>query len=571
MSDTPEVTAYLADVAARQAKIWPAQLDREVSYPLGEIPLTAHVAHWARETPDAPSVIYYGTELSWAELDAQSNRFAALLGARGIAKGDRVAIFMPNCPQFHVAFFGILKAGAVHVPVSPLSTADELAYVLKDTDARMLVLLDTLWPVAEAAIPGTKVEEVFSTALAEVLPETPTINLPATVATKPRPCPGTTAFLPEISSFPADPVALDDLDSPAALNYTGGTTGMPKGCIHTQRDMIFTGAANWSVTTGRAKGVSLSFFPEFWIAGENAALVMPPMTGEPLVLLTRWDPLGVLQAIERYGVTTTAIIVDGAVELMNRPDFKEFDLSSLNRVRVVSFVKKLDTDIRKRWFDLTGTVLAEAAWGMTETHTSNTFTSHMQDDDFDLKQQPVFVGLPLPQTDFVIRDFDTHAIVPLGGEGEITVRTPALLKGYWRREDATAEAIRDGFLHTGDIGVLDEMGYLHYLGRRKEMLKVRGMSVFPAEIEAVLGKHPGVQGSGVVGRTDAHAGQIPVAFVQPADPELTPEGLTAWLSEKLSKYKIPEIRLVEALPMTATGKVRKAELSKWVDDKELTA
>ena len=346
---------------------------------------------------------------------------------------------------------------------------------------------------------------------------------------------------------------------------------MPKGCVHSQRDMVFTGAANWSVTTARARDVALSFFPEFWIAGENAALVMPPMTGDPLILLTRWDPLGVLQAIEKYKVSTTALIVDGAIELMDRPDFKTFDLSSLDRVRVVSFVKKLDADIRKRWFDLTGTIVAEAAWGMTETHTSNTFTTDMQDDDFDLKQQPVFVGLPLPQTEFVIRDFETQEILPLGAEGEITVRTPAMLKAYWRNPEATKEAIRDGFLYTGDIGVLDEMGYLHYLGRRKEMLKVRGMSVFPAEIEAVLGKHPGIRGSGVVGRSDPHAGQIPVAFIQSADPDLDKVALTRWLAEKLSKYKVPEIRLVEALPMTATGKVKKAELQKWVEDKEKTA
>ncbi|WP_375175070.1 AMP-binding protein [Pseudooceanicola sp.] len=566
-----DLTTYLADVAERQAQSWPAGLDREVSYPLGEIPLSAHLAHWGKETPNAPSVIYYGEELSWGALDAQSNRFARLLGDRGIEKGDRVAVFLPNCPQFHIAFFGILKAGAVHVPISPLSTADELAYVLKDTDARALILLDTLLPVAEAATADGPVGEIFSTALAEMLPKEPTINLPPSVATKPLPCPGTTPFLPALAEFPADPIDLGDLDSPAALNYTGGTTGMPKGCIHTQRDMVFTGAANWSVATRKATGVSLSFFPEFWIAGENAALVMPPMTGDPLVLMTRWDPLGVLQAIETYKVTTTAMIVDGAVELMNRSDFASYDLSSLTRVRVVSFVKKLDADIRKRWFDLTGTILAEAAWGMTETHTSNTYTTDMQDDDFDLKQQPVFVGLPLPQTEFVIRDFDTGEILPLGAEGEITVRTPALLKGYWRRPDATAEAIRDGFLYTGDIGVLDEMGYLHYLGRRKEMLKVRGMSVFPAEIEAVLGKHPGIQGSGVVGRTDPHAGQIPVAFVQPATPDLDAKALARWLSEKLSKYKIPEIRLVDALPMTATGKVRKAELQTWVEDKDYTA
>lgn len=562
--------SYLQDVARRQAEVWPAGLSRKVSYPLGKIPLTAHLSHWARATPDAPSVIYYGAELTWSDLDAQSNRFARLLADHGVDKGDRVAVFLPNCPQFHIAFFGILKAGAVHVPVSPLSTADELAYVLRDTDAKALLLLDTLLPMAQAT-GDTSVAVTFSTALAEMLPDTPAFNLPETVATDPLPCPGTTPFLPALAEHAAGPIDLGDLDSPAALNYTGGTTGIPKGCIHTQRDMVFTGAANWSVTTARARNVALTFFPEFWIAGENAALVFPPMTGDPVVLMTRWDPLGVLQAIERYRVTTTALIVDGAVELMNRPDFKDFDLSSLDRVRVVSFVKKLDTDIRRRWFDLTGTTLAEAAWGMTETHTSNTFTTGMQDDDFDLKQQPVFVGLPVPGTDIIIRDFDTHQIVPLGKEGEITVRTPALLKGYWHRPDATQEAIRDGFLHTGDIGILDEMGYLHYLGRRKEMLKVRGMSVFPAEIEAVLGKHPGIHGSGVVGRSDPHAGQVPVAFIQPADPTLTETALIGWLSEKLSKYKIPEIRLVDALPMTATGKVRKAELSAWIDDKDQTA
>lgn len=561
---------YLSQLAEMHAKVWPAGLAREVQYPLGETTLTRHLAHWAETTPDAPALIYYGTRISWARLDADANRFAALLRARGIAKGDRVAVFLPNCPQFHIAFYGILKAGAVHVPVSPLSTTDELAYVLDDADAKILVTLDTLATIAQAAIPGTKVEEVFTTALIEMVPEQPEINCPATVTAAAGSCPGSTAFLPAIAAMPGEDVEAGDLDSPAALNYTGGTTGMPKGCVHTQRDMVFTGAANWSVTVGKEKSTSLSFFPEFWIAGENAALIFPLMTGDPLVLMTRWDPVGVLQAIERYRVNSMALVVDGAVELMNRPDFTDYDLSSLRRVRVVSFIKKLDTDIRARWKELTGTVLAESAWGMTETHTSNTFTTAMQDEDFDLLQQPVFVGLPLPGTDFVIRDFETGEIIPFGEEGEITVRTPALLKGYWKRPDVSAEAIRDGFLHSGDIGVIDEMGYLHYLGRRKEMLKVRGMSVFPAEIEAVLGKHPGVQGSGVVGRSDPHAGQVPVAFVQPADPGLKPEELGKWLAGKLSRYKLPEIRFVEALPMTATGKVRKAELQEWVQEKEKT-
>ena len=559
-----DLDTYLADVASRQRASWPAALANEITYPLGERPLSEHISHWARERPDDPALIFYGSRMSWAELNAQSNQFAAFLAARGFAKGDRIAVFMPNCPQFHIAFYGILKAGLVHVPISPLSTTTELAYVLDDTGARMLVTIEALVETSRAAREGTDLREILSTPLSAFIPDTPEIHCPKSVNTTPQNIDNTTDFLSAIAEMPDVEVALGDLDSPAALNYTGGTTGMPKGCVHTQRDMVFTGAANWSVTTDRSEGVTLCFFPEFWIAGENMALIFPVMTGEPLVLLTRWDPLSVLQAIEKYKVTTFGMIVDGAIELMDRPDIDSFDLSSLSRVRVVSFVKKLDADIRARWKAFNGTILAEASWGMTETHTSNTFTTDMQDDDFDLKQQPVFVGMPLPQNEFVIRDFDTGAILPLGAEGEITMRSPSMLKSYWDKPDATAEAIRKGFLYTGDIGVIDEMGYLHYLGRHKEMLKVRGMSVFPAEIEATIGKHSGVQGSGVVGRDDPHSGQIPVAFIQLADPNLTEADLSAWLAERLSKYKLPEIRIIEALPMTATSKVRKAELAKWV-------
>ncbi|MCX7567950.1 AMP-binding protein [Sulfitobacter sp. F26169L] len=560
-----DLDTYLADIAARQHAAWPENLAREITFPIGERPLSEHISHWAQTTPNETALIFYGTEISWSDLNAYANRFAALLAARGLSQGDRVAVFMPNCPQFHFAFYGILKAGLVHVPVSPLSTALELEYVLQDTDARLIVTIDTLVETVQAVRGGSTVEEIIATTLSAFIPENPDIHCPHSVNTPPLQTSDTTDLLHALAQMPDAEIALGDLDSPAALNYTGGTTGMPKGCVHTQRDMVFTGAANWSVTTNRDKGVSLSFFPEFWIAGENMALIFPVMSGEPLVLLTRWDPLSVLQAIERYKVTTFGMIVDGAIEMMERPDFSDFDLSSLRRVRVVSFVKKLDPDIRARWKAATGTILAEAAWGMTETHTSNTFTTDMQEDDFDLKQQPVFVGLPLPQNEFVIRDFDTGQILPPGGEGEITMRSPAMLKSYWGKPDATAEAIRDGFLYTGDIGVVDTMGYLHYLGRRKEMLKVRGMSVFPAEIEATLGKHSGVQGSGVVGRSDEKSGQIPVAFVQPADPALTPEALSAWLAERLSKYKLPEIRMVAALPMTATGKVRKAKLAEMVE------
>jgi long-chain acyl-CoA synthetase len=332
--------------------------------------------------------------------------------------------------------------------------------------------------------------------------------------------------------------------------------------------MLYTAASNFGTALPLSPDtVFLSFFPQFWIAGENIGLVFPVFSGATLVLLARWDPVGVLAAVQRYRVTTMVLPVDGAVELMDHPRFAEFDLGSLRHVRVVSFVKKLNLEYRRRWRELGGGTLAESAWGMTETHTSDTFTTGFQDDDFDLHAQPVFVGLPVPGTEFEIRDFDTGALQPLGVEGEIRVRSPSLLKGYWNKPEATAQALVDGWLRTGDIGVLDTQGFLHFLGRRKEMLKVKGMSVFPPEIEAVLGQHPAVLGSGVVGRPDGDRGEVPVAFVvvrPEARATVGADELQAWCRARMAGYKMPEVRLVDGLPMTATGKVKKQDLAAWL-------
>jgi fatty-acyl-CoA synthase len=555
---------YLQRLHALWDKSWPAGTPKEPRYPHGERPLTEYLRIWARLQPDKPAVIFYGHVTTFAELDQQSDRFATLLAAKGVEKGDRVAVFLPNSPQFHVVFFGILKRGAVHVPVSPLSRAFELAYELNDTDAEVLVALDQLMPVVREVRQETKLREVFVTSFGDVLPQNPTVPIPDSIAATRVSCQDAIDLLPAIAAvidperFP--PAGLDDT---AALNYTGGTTGMPKGCVHTQRDMIYTAASNCGIALDiTPDSAFLSFFPEFWIAGENVGLIFPLFAGSTLVLLARWDPVAVMRAIQRYKVTITVMPVDGAVELMDHPSFNQFDLSSLQQVRVVSFVKKLNKDYRKRWKDLTGSILAESAWGMTETHTSDTFTTGFQDNDFDLESQPVFVGLPVPGTEFKICDFETGEIVPLGREGEIRVRTPSLLKAYWNKPHATAESIVDGWLRTGDIGTIDEEGFLHFLGRRKEMLKVKGMSVFPPELEALLGQHPAVLGSGVVGRDDQERGQVPVAFIQlkPEAQDTKADDIASWCRARMASYKVPEIRIVDALPMTATGKVKKQDL-----------
>jgi acyl-CoA synthetase (AMP-forming)/AMP-acid ligase II len=558
---------YLATLARLHRAHWPPDLPTEPRYRFGEVPLTEYLRQWARLQGEKPAVIFYGARLSYGELDRLSDRFAALLQARGIGKGDRVAVFLPNCPQFFIVFYGILKLGAVHVPVNPMFKAAELRHELADTGARGIVAQDGLFPLVEEVRPETQLEWVLTTALGEMAPDTPEIPAPAVVTAAKLLCPGADDLLPALAAVDAtqplpDGSGLDDL---AALNFTGGTTGLPKGCMHTQRDMIYTAATTVPFSLGlQPDGVYLNVFPVFWVAGEDFGLIFPVFAGATCVLLARWDPVAVMAATERYRVTNASMLVDGAVEILDHPDRDRYDMRSLERTGVASFVKKLNPDFRARWLALTGSIIRELAYGMTETHTCDTMNFGFQDDDSDLKSQPVFVGVPVPGTEFKICDFETGALMPLGQEGEICLRSPSLLKGYWNRPEESARAFRPGgWFHTGDIGVFDPEGFLHFLGRRKEMLKVNGMSVFPGELEAMMGQYPGIEGCGVIGRPDEAKGEVPVAFVRLAEHLRYPDGERAfseWCRGAISSYKLPEMRFVDTLPMTETGKVKKEVL-----------
>ncbi|MBU0991482.1 MAG: AMP-binding protein [Proteobacteria bacterium] len=270
-----------------------------------------------------------------------------------------------------------------------------------------------------------------------------------------------------------------------------------------------------------------------------------------------------LTAIDRYHVTGLVAVVDGLLEIMNHPDFSQYDLRSLRSVTVSSFVTKLNVDIRRRWEKLTGVTVRENSYGMTETHTSDTFTNSMQTDDMDLKSGPGFCGFPVPGTQIKIVDFATQKPVPLGEEGEIAIKTPSLMKGYWRNPEASRKDIVDGWFHTGDIGMLDKEGYVHYLGRTKEMLKIKGMSIFPTEIEGLLAMHPAVDGCAVIGMADLKKGEIPVAFVQlrpDHQGRITEDELASWCLDNMAVYKVPAIRFINNLPLTDTGKVNKKVL-----------
>ncbi len=552
---------YLAQLEQLWAKAWPADRPRTPVYPFGEVTLGTYLSRWAAKQPDKPAVIFYGASMTYRELDQASDRFAALLAAHGVRPGDPVCVFMQNCPQYHIVFLGILKLGAVHAPVSPMSKLLELAYQLQDTGARVIVTLDQLMPVVRET-EQPHVRTIFVTSLAEVLPAKPTIPVPPSVAAPKIACPDAIDLLPALAAASGSPPHATDLDAVAALNYTSGTTGLPKGCVHTQRDMIYTAATGAVIGFRLAEDdVMLNFVPEFWIAGEDLALIFPLFCGCTLVLMARWDAVGFMAAVQHYKVTKAYALVDSLVEVMEHPDVRQYDLRSLTTPLVSSFVKKLSVAYRQQWRDLTGATLVEAAFGMTETQTFDTFALGQQADDYDLQSRPIFVGLPMPHTQFKVCDFETGEILPFDAEGELCVRSPSLLKGYWGKPEASASALRNGWLHTGDNGTIDAEGFIHYLGRRKEMLKVNGMSVFPAEIEALLGQHPDVTGSGVVGIPHPERGEQPVAFIRLRQgSDITEAAMTDWCRRNMSGFKVPRIVLVDELPLTATGKVKKNDL-----------
>lgn len=576
MSDSHSATAenvseshYLQHLDDLWQQQWPSSTPREPIYPLGGKAITEYLSHWAQVQPEKPAVHFYGHSLSYRELEKQSNQFAHYLLAKGVVAGDPVAVFLPNCPQFIVAFMGILKIGAIYHPVSPLSKTMELEHQLSDCCPKLLLCFDQLFPLAKGVCESLGIAHIVTTSLSELRPAEPCMNIPDLLQMpKLEVATGLEDFYSSIAPCSdAVPEHIIDLDDIAAINYTGGTTGLPKGCIHTHRHMIYTCASFNPAVTGAADAdyISLSFLPQFWIAGENASLLFPFFTGSSQVLMSRWDCSAFMAAVQHYKVEFCTLLVDSVDEVLNHPELKQFDLSSLQRTPCVSFIKKLNRDYRQRWKQVTACTLFESSFGMTETNTCDTFTAGFQENDFDLSFDPSFVGLPVAGTEFKVCDFETSELLPLGKEGELCLRSPALFSGYWNKPELDQQIFDRGWFKTGDLGVITEQGFIRYLGRRKEMIKVNGMSVFPSELETLLGRHAGILASAVVAREDSNCGQKPVAFIVVRESnELSAEDIQHWCKDAMAVYKIPEVRLVKSLPMTATGKVKKNELEQWV-------
>ena len=519
------------------------------------LPLHEHLRRHARETPDRTAYLWYGQPITWAELDAASDAFAARLQALGVQKGEPVALFMNNCPQYVMAHYGIQKIGAIVCPCGPLNKEHELEYQLTDLQARVIVAADVLLPIVDKVRAKTALQQVFVVRYGELLPAAPSIDVPAELlamqaAAAPVPA-GCEDFLAvaRAGGRPA-PVTIG-MDDVALMTYTSGTTGLPKGAMLTYENARFkTAAAVDSNNTG-SDDVLLAVAPLYHIAGMLMGVNIPVLTGATTVLMYRFDTVGVAQALERHRVTWWYSIAPMNGALMQLPGARAMDWSALRMNPVTSFGITFTEPLAQQWQIFAPHCIAfEAAYGLSETHTMDTCMPYTA-------IRWGTQGKPVPGNTIRIINPETHAELPVGEVGEITIQGPGNFKGYWNKPEATAQTLRDGWVHTGDMGKVDADGYLTFIGRFKEMIKVSGYSVFPEEVETLLIKHPAVAQAAVIGAPDAEKGEVVRAFiVKKPGQEVDAATLVAWCRENMATYKAPrEVHFRDALPATGAGKL----------------
>ncbi|MBP1761210.1 MAG: AMP-dependent synthetase and ligase [Firmicutes bacterium] len=520
-------------------KHWPPDMAKEVVLTEGKIPIFEYLRINAKRTPEKPAIINYGKEISYKELDEASDQFANYLLDLGLVKGDRVGLFLGNSPQYIIAHFGIQKIGGIVCPCSPLFKEMELTYEVNDAGMKCLVTVDLFMPIVAKALPNMpSLLQVVTTNFHDYLPAEPTLPLVDYMQIPKQKIEGTMDFLEIMAKFSKTPPQVEiDMDNDIALfEYTGGTTGLPKGAMLSHYAHLFKPSAACDIMGIGVDSRVLTTMPYFNIAG-MLFLVGPVLRGATNVLLTQFDPLTVLQAIDKYKVTEWYSAVPMNLAVMAHPEAGKYDMSSLKLNMTTSFVVALDEKISKKWQEFTGgCLLLEGAYGLSETHTLDTFCPRQ-------KIKYGSMGIPSYDEEFKIMDFDNKdRELPIGEEGEIVLRNPGSMKGYWNKPEATANTLVDGWVYTGDVGRFDEDGYLYWLGRRKEMIKVSGFSVFPEEVEALINQHPAVLENAVIPIPDAKKGEVIKTFIVPKPDykdKITGEEIISWAKDSMSSHKVP--------------------------------
>ena len=509
-----------------------------------------------------PAFSCMGKSLTFSELDTLSAAFGAWLQGAGCKPGARVALMLPNILQYPVCLFGALRAGCTVVNVNPLYTARELEHQLNDSGAEVLVCLENFANVFAQVRGKTRVRETVLTSVGELLSfkgllvdfvlrrvkkVVPKFSIPGAIRLSDALAEGRKRTLDPV------PIAPGDI---AFLQYTGGTTGVAKGAMLLHRNIIanLLQARAWvQPFLGDTREVIITPLPLYHIFSLTAnCLVFMTLGGENVLIPNPRDIAGFVKEMARYRFTAFTGVNTLFNALVNNPEFRKLDFSSLRLT--LGGGMAVQEAVAEKWKQITGVPLIEA-YGLTETSPAATINP------VDLPAYNGSIGLPISSTELMLRDDAGHA-VPLGQPGEICIRGPQVMAGYWQRQDETDKVIdRDGWFATGDIGVMDERGYVRIVDRKKDMILVSGFNVYPNEIEAVVAMHPGVLECAAIGVPDRKSGEAVKLFIVKGDAGLTAEGVLAFCREHMTGYKVPrDVEFRAELPKSNVGKILRREL-----------
>lgn len=536
---------------------YPPDISKTLNYE--RIPLQKFLTIAAEETPNKVAIHFLGKEVTYKEFHESALKFANYLLSIGIQKGDRVAIMLPNCPQNAIAFYGILYTGAIVVQTNPLYTERELAYQMKDSGAKAIITLDILFPRVSKVQQQTDLEHLIITGIKDYLPFPKNIIYPfiqkrehgISVKVEHR---GIHHLYTEIMkvSKPQKVFYEFDFDEDLALlQYTGGTTGDPKGVELTHANLLTNVrmCEEWLYECKRGEEVVLGILPFFHVYGMTTVLVLSIVMGNTMVLIPKFDFETTLKMIDKHKPTLFPGAPTVYIALLNHPNLAKYDLSSIKAC--ISGSAALPVEVQEKFEAITGGKLVEG-YGLTETSpvTHANFV-------WGGKRKAGSIGVPWPDTDACILGPESSEPLSNGEVGEIAVKGPQVMKGYWNRPEETKAVFRDGWFLTGDLGYMDDEGYFYVVDRKKDLIIASGFNIYPREVEEVLYEHPAIQECVVAGVPDPYRGETVKAFiVLKSGQQVTEEQLNAYCREHLAAFKVPRIyEFRKELPKTAVGKI----------------
>ncbi|WP_114165737.1 AMP-binding protein [Exiguobacterium sp. TNDT2] len=531
---------------------YPTDMSETIDYEVK--PLYEALTRAATDYPDRTAVSFIGKELTFAEVDDAARRLATMLQSKGLQKGDRVSLMLPNCPQYVISFYAVLYAGGTVVQTNPLYTEHELENLITDSGANILITLDLLYPKSLRVKQKTDIKTIVTTSIADYLPFPKNKLYPIKVKRENNiviDTTGSVAFKEYKNYGPITPTEIDPKEDVAVLQYTGGTTGLPKGVMLTH----FNLTANvdqisnffYKYNRGDIKRV-LSVVPFFHVYGMTCCLNFGMANGYELVLVPRFDVTDVLKTIHKKKPHFFPGAPTMYVGILNDPKLKKYDLSSIEAC--ISGSAPLPGEVQEQFESITGGRIVEG-YGLSET-SPVTHANFLWD-----KRIVGSIGVPLSDTSAKIVKADGETPADIGEIGEVMLHGPQVMKGYWQKPEETAAVLKDGWLATGDLGYMGEDGFFYIVDRKKDMIIAGGFNVYPREIEEVLYEHPAVKEAVCIGVPDPYRGETVKAFIVTRDGvNVTENELDKHCREKLAAYKVPKLyEFREELPKTFVGKI----------------